>query len=492
MFSNTAYDAFYTYIGLGLHAESIRIITSQSFFAAMIMLIFGIFFFMTAWRYFSNYMPGFFVRRQGATLSSFVKVVACLFLGVMILKVDTTTSVNKFNRASWHTNPYLATKLPNIKEQYEVSFIFDLITRASEEISRFASQIVDQLFLVTNSQLEAPSYFYKAIMFAGAGTIEDPVLKDKVTFYTTECLDKVLPTISDAAAGKGLDLMFAEREIDPQLSQIKIENEAGTNLSCLEIKNDVLTSLKSYSRRKTGKIPPDPIARWSLYPFGEMYENTFASQALVNHYLDQSETWLGVQRRSLAPGAAGQLVQHLGRLKSFDGWLHILGLSDYVGIGDTVTRSRDFSENLQRAPHVQGFVKMLLIMIFPWLIFFIVAGKWKVLIYWSALYASVLLWTPIWTLFYHLTTSIALSTETMEAFGKLSDGISLYSSQLISSRLYLYYATYSWVQLLLGPLPTLYLAWNLRPLLTNGREEQAPEIVNDVKNIGSKAVSAMV
>lgn len=492
MFSTTAYDAFYTYIGLSLHSEFIRIITSQAFFAGMVALIFGVFFFLTAWRFFSNYVPGFFVQHRGAALSSFAKIIACLFLGITLLKVDAPARVNKFDRVSWHTNHYLQTKLPDIKEQYEVSFVFDLITRASEELARFASQIVDNLFRVTNSQLEAPSYFYKAVMFASAGTIDDPWLKDKVTFYTSECLDKVLPAISDATRGDKLDLMFGERETDPLLGQIQLGDQEGRNLTCLDLKNEVVTHLKMYSARKTGKIPPEPWARWSLEPIEGMYDNLFASQALVNHYLDQREGMLGVQKGSQVPGTAGRIVQYLNRLRSFDGWLSILNLSEYVGVAETAARSQEFSEHLQRAPHVQGFVKMLLIMVFPWLIFFVVAGKWRVLIYWWTIYTSVLFWTPIWTLFYHITTSIALSTDTLAAFGKLSDGISLYSAQLISSRLYLYYATYSWVQLLLGPLPTLYLAFSLRPLIANGKEERAPGFINDAKSLGKKVASAVV
>ena len=45
-------------------------------------------------------------------------------------------------------------------------------------------------------------------------------------------------------------------------------------------------------------------------------------------------------------------------------------------------RSQEFSENLTRAPHVAGFIKMALIALFPWLIFPIVAGHWRILFWW--------------------------------------------------------------------------------------------------------------
>ena len=69
-------------------------------------------------------------------------------------------------------------------------------------------------------------------------------------------------------------------------------------------------------------------------------------------------------------------------------------------------------------------------MIFPFLVFFVVAGRWKAILYWYMIYFSVLLWTPIWTLFYHIMTNIALSADVMQSFGKLQDMVSLYSSSL--------------------------------------------------------------
>ena len=156
-----------------------------------------------------------------------------------------------------------------------------------------------------------------------------------------------------------------------------------------------------------------------------------------------------------------------------------------MGAALTAKRAEKFSEYLQRAPHLKGMVKMFLIAIFPWLVFFVVTGRWKVLISWYAIYVSVLMWTPVWTLLYHLMTSIALSTETMYEFGKLSDGISLYSASFITAKMYQFYAIYSWLQLLVGPLPTLLLAFGFfDSFLRDSEGESAPEPVNIAKDVG--------
>lgn len=152
-------------------------------------------------------------------------------------------------------------------------------------------------------------------------------------------------------------------------------------------------------------------------------------------------------------------------------------------------RAEKFGELLSRAAHVAGFTKMLMIAIFPWLIFFVVAGRWKVLIYWFALFTSVSLWAPIWTLLYHIVTNIALSAEVMEAFGRLHDNVSLYSSQLITSRIYKMYSVYSWLQIILGPIPTVILAHQLAPLLRDTEQEHAPEGIKEITAVGVKVAS---
>ena len=119
-----------------------------------------------------------------------------------------------------------------------------------------------------------------------------------------------------------------------------------------------------------------------------------------------------------------------------------------------------------------------------------VAGHWRVLGYWFLIYFSVLLWTPIWTLFYHIIVGISLSSEAMAAFGKLSDGLSLYSASLITSRMKYMFAVYSWLQLLLGAAFTSGLLWMLRPMLSDGERDRALEFhgdAGDVVNRGARA-----
>jgi hypothetical protein len=47
------------------------------------------------------------------------------------------------------------------------------------------------------------------------------------------------------------------------------------------------------------------------------------------------------------------------------------------------------------------------------------------------------------------------------------------------------------LQLLVGPLPTAFLAYVFSPMLRDSGSERAPEAIEDVKNAGKKAAALM-
>ncbi len=490
MFTNTAYEAFYTYIGLFLHEASIEIITSYKVFLGILVLIFGASFLVGIWHLAARYLPDSLVHKRSMPLAGFARLIFCLFVGLSLLKVGTDVSVKKMDRSSWHDNSYLKSKGPSVKQSFEVSFIFDLLSRSADEMGRFAQNVVDKLFARTNSEASAPSFFYKAVLYAGSDTIEDAELRNKLSFYTEECFNPLIPTLKEDYQGGGLDNMFRDKSaVDLSLKNIPLPTLKNKNWTCLDMKDEVVHHLQKYAEEKTGKIPTDTFL--SLTPTKDpiLYRNLKASQALVNYFWENKENFFGIQKGAVAEGAAGKVFQYWSRIKSFDGWLHMLGLGELEGSSLYAERIEKFNEYLKRAPHLAGIIKMILLMIFPWLIFFLAAGRWRPLLFWYVVYFSVALWAPIWTLFYHVMTSIALSTETLHHFGELSDGISLYSADLISSRLYQFYAVYAWIQLLSGPMLTGFVAMKFFPWIRDSEQERAPEVVHDAASVGSAVVT---
>jgi hypothetical protein len=384
--------------------------------------------------------------------------------------------------------------MPSVTETYKVSFVFDLLVRAAEEVEKFASTVVDQLFAKTNSQLEAPSAFYKAVMFAASQSIDDPELKDQLDAYSNSCFSKVLPMLGQASVDNKIDEFFRERgAVDHELELIPIEGEDGKKITCLDLKNEMRKHLWAFANEKSSKFSKfyDGTLRLPRGEFTENHErNLIASNALINHFLSKTEDAFGTQEGAKVEGTFANVLLGWKRFFSYDGFLNLIGLEKYAGSSLTAERAEKFSEYLQRAPHIKGLVKMFLIAIFPWLVFFVVAGRWRILISWFAVYVSVLLWTPIWTLLYHLMTSIALSTELMAQFGRINDGVSLYASSLITTKLYQFYAIYSWLQLLVGPLPTIILSYGMcSSILKDSQGEQAPEVVTTAKDVGMGAAT---
>lgn len=146
MFSNTAYEALYQMLGLALHARFIEIITGESFFRGAILLIFGVGFFVTLLEFVSRHVPGSLVQRRHVPLSRFVRLVACLFLGLAILRVGTTAEVEDYQGKNWADNPYVKNHFHEAGHGYRVSAIFELLSGTAEELTALLSRVIDDLF----------------------------------------------------------------------------------------------------------------------------------------------------------------------------------------------------------------------------------------------------------------------------------------------------------------------------------------------------------
>jgi len=492
MFSNTAYEAMYQYLGLALHARFIEVITSQKVFLGVLILAFGVTFFLTTMHFFSRYLPGTLVRRKTVPLSQYAKIIACLFLGTALLKVGSTTSVRRFNGESWHQNPYIHGQVRGVSPDYKVSFVFDVLSRSAEEVSALISRVIDKLFMTTNSQLEAPNFFFKAIMYAGSASIEDPSLKQIISFYSEECFDRIAALPKSVEVPGSMEGFFSVSDrMDHELREMVIETSDKTPLTCLDVKKEMTGRLDDYAKSKItySDLPISAYMGTDIMSLEE-YKNFFASSILANKFVESHEGPLGIQEGAILPTTGGRFFQYLNRFFSWDGFLGFFGGKSLQGASLAAKRSQEFSENLARAPHLAGFIKMALIAVFPWLIFFVVAGHWKVLVSWYMIYFSVLLWTPIWTLLYHIMSGIALSADMMSSLARFNDGISIYASQVVGDRIYHLFEVYAWLQILLGTLFTGSVLFFMKPLLTDGEGESSPEFISEAQSKGGTALSA--
>ncbi len=494
MYANTAYEALYLQMGLQFQEEVTRWITSQVIFRAALLIIFGIAFFTFLVHFTSRYIP-FFLRSRRAPLGNVVGLMFCLFLGISLLKVGATESPANMTGGSWSQNPYITSRFSTVESEYKVSLIFRLLSGSAEEIARGLGAIVDGTFSRTNPQSTAPNFFYKAMLGAATDSIDDPTLKASIDFYTEQCLSKALPQFDPASDGSFLDQYFSRKgAANRKLAAIQLG--AGPYSNCAELKQGMNQALADYARRHSSTYrqveAQGPSIQKFWMGFGQNYDNWVTSTLLVNHFLDGREGFMGIEKGTELPSTGGRIMQYLDRAFSMDGILSLLGRRDLKGASVAARRSLELSDHFARAPHVAGFLKMLLIGFFPVLVFFLAAGKWRPLLWWWMTYLSICLWNPLWALLYHVITTLALNLETLNAFGRLGDGVSLYAAALVSSRLYQAFAVYSWLQLLIGPLFTGSLIMGLRPLLSDTASDQIPHGVSSGAGIAAKAAGGLL
>ncbi len=202
--------------------------------------------------------------------------------------------------------------------------------------------------------------------------------------------------------------------------------------------------------------------------------NAAMSSMLNNYYKSKKESFWGVYKGSQVPGTTGTAFQYLNRLFSWDAVLSLFGKSHLHGASEAAKRAQNFSELLARAPHIKGITQMVLIGIFPWLIFFVVAGKWKILLTWFWIYLSVCMWTPIWTIMYHIINHVSNTASLLRAYGSLSDGISLYASEVVMERIYYSYSVFTMVQTMVPLFTTGLVIYSLKPVLFETESERSP------------------
>ncbi len=489
MFSNTAYEAFYRYLGLVFHSGSIQLITSEPFFKGLILIIFGGLFLLTAWQFVSRHMLGQLVERHPVPLSKFVKLTFCLVLGISILKVGGTIGVRDFRDQNWDGNPYVTDRVKEPKDSYEVSFVFEILSRSAEEIGKYMTFAADYIFgNKEQSYLNKPFEYAKAMMLAGSATIDDEKLRTMANSYTTQCIQRILPDVAQQYdQGSFLDRFFGSggAEIEMQLAQIQLSQDGGLIYTCRDFKNELRDALYAYANKKHASVNDKTCADIPYCKNGEV------SSMLVNHFRNERETLWGVQKASSVPGAAATTYQYLSKIFSWDAFVSMIsfgGASDTHGAAEAANRAKEFSELLSRAPHLKGIVLMFLIGLFPWLVFPVVYGKWKTLVWWFWVYLSVCLWTPIWTILYHIMQNTAFTGNVLDHLGHLSDGISMYSSQVVMDRIYYMYSVFAMAQTMVPLITTGLAIYFLRPMLGGVQEETKPDFINDSISAASTGV----
>lgn len=483
MFSNTAYEAYFVSLGVYIHAGITKFLSSDQFFRSLLLFISAVTLLILVFQYFSRHLPGSLFERRYISLSKLFKFVFCFFLGVSLLRLGTDVDFKKYSRDSWRENPYMSERLSKNDEDYRVSFVFDVLIRTIEEIGWGATKLVDRLMGESHSHLEAPDFFYKAIMLAGSSQIKDPKLKETIDLYSEECVERALAegpdTFKEVNLGKFFTDDFMASELDLLYRSITFERDDGATYNCNDLRQAVNQGLYEESKSY------EPVMNQLLTKAGldqkistNQMRNLEISSAVLNYYRSKREDWVGTKNEVKVPGGFGSTLQFLGKLVSIEGWARLFGNEDAAGASLAVDKAKEFNELLRKGPMIKGLVKMFLIALAPLLMFPIVAMRWKVLIWWVVAYSSVTIgWSVCWTFLYHTLTNFVASGSILTQFGKMSDAYSLSSAQMIMEDAYYFYSVIFTAQMMSAISLTGGSLFFTRSLLSDTRGDHMPEIV---------------
>lgn len=492
MHSLTAIEAYFTYMGLYWYTEIVKFLASDHFVRALCLLVFGVLFMTTIMQLFARKMGTSVFNQSYVSVGSIVKVVVCYLLGLACLKVSNHTLVKNFSKESWENSPYIVSRLGAVDKDIRLSLPVDLMVRSAEEISWFMTKMTDWLMKGPHSNAESPNLYYKALLLAGATSIEDPRLRSKLELYTTDCVERLLPSFEKITADRNIDgLLNLSESNSMALSEIPLDG--GQNCSDLrqEVQNDlykVATPELPWMERVFSKIKGEnPVST-------DQMKNFEVSSALLNFYIDKNEQGMGVMKGGEVQGVYGRILQYLGRQISHEGVLRSLNLRGSAGVGVAVERAKEFNEQLRTAPMILGLTKAALLVLSCLLPFFIIALKWRMVIWWWMVYLSVCLWVPVWTGLYHLITNVFAVPEVIKGFGQMTDSFSLYSALLISDQAYYISSVISWAQVAVGPGLSAMVGFFAGQWLLNSRSDHMPVALQQVTEVSTTAarVAGMV
>ena len=436
------------YIGLGLQERFIEVMTSSALFKALVLLLFLYLFVLTSIRYFGRFMPGGILGSKGVPLSRFFILILALFISLSLLKVTANSEISSYNGHSWHESDYVRNKLPHVKHQFKVSIVFDFITRTADSLIAALNITIDQLLSPGHSQLKAPNLIYKAVAASSAQLMPSAKLSESINIYADHCIIEALQIRNERLDAGIISRMFSSTPTDADSILLELPLATRFGETCYDLKAGLMEEVINEARER---FQSDWISRaksqWRGNSAHLLNREKLASDMLINHFINQREGLLGVDRTAELPTMSARIAQMLARYQSSP-LTNILSLfsGDQRGVFIAGQRAEELSQNMSRAPHVAGFLKMFLFAVFPWLVIPVLLGYWKVIIWWLKVYVSILLWAPAWTILYSVMTGIALSVSELQSF----DSVSMLGASIVNHRLHYGYAVYAWLQMFLG------------------------------------------
>ena len=440
MTTATLTEAIYLAQGLKLHSKFLGFINGSSWSALAV--LFGAVFMLTTIRYFSRFFPGSPGLKQSG-LFDYVKIMFAVIIGMSILKADYAVSVKNFSQQEWARNPRFVSVKGN--GNVRTSYLFYLLGGSASGIATSLEQVIDKIG-GEHSQTKRPNEMIRRVVNASLAQIEDEGLRSKSHLLFDEC-DNI----------EGVELLRLDNRIaaktKDKLRSVSFNTNQGDSYDCLSLLGEVRAGVSAEAHDKNAALHNRVSYTQTPGPYGGSlkYDPGVIGNAMLLNLLHTRQP-----KAELQPDSGGGMgAFFIDQFNRFFTWN-----ADVKSNEAARKKAKEYESAERLAPHFIGFVKMILIAIFPFLVFPMVMGHWRVMIFWTLAFFSVCMWSPIWTLMHHCFAEVSQMTE---YFGRAQYSALLQSE--VSSEMVSMYIVFVSLQLAVAPAFSFFFLSSLKPLL---------------------------
>jgi hypothetical protein len=470
MTTATLTEAIYIGQGLKLHSNFLQFINTSGM--RIVALMFGIMFMTVTIRYFCRYFPG----NPGVPstgLFSYVRIffAAVLALGILNPKLAVNVSVKNFSAEDWAQNPRFQS-VKGSSDEIKASALFYLLGGSANEISRLIETNIDH-FAGKQAQTRNPNEAIRLVVNASLAQIEGNDLRAKGHLLFDECSDiegvqllRLTAKPSRAQIGKLSDVTFTTNQ--------------GTEYDCWSLLQEVRTGVSLEAQKINPKLHARASTRVHATPHKAVVIKDMGviENAMLVNLLNTRKA-----KVDLVPDAGGGFfaiaTDSIQRFFTFG--------KDFKANEAARKKALEYQSAERLAPHFIGFVKMMLIALFPFLVFPLVMGYWRIMALWSLAFLSVCMWSPIWTLMHHCFVEVSQMAKYLSEAQYSALMQNQMSSEIVS--MYIVFVT---LQLAVAPAFSFFFISSLKPLLANTAATVASQKpVREILQTGAGVASAL-
>ena len=345
----------------------------------------------------------------------------CVVIGITLLRSLSTQPFSPvdFANREWSSYRFVASSPQYSQLGNSTNGLpwYKVIHGATNGVSKYMSKIASEVFSDSSYQ-RSPDLMFKLLTSTASVNLDDPTVTASLDEFVSQCSDTQVGAVTDEAGSMG-DLMDLD---DPD---------------CLDRYRDLQADLKTWARRSmpsvlkkaqtasTDEIPPGLVG----FTDSERIENKVIASALVNYgkqkvangkdNINTNTKELGIE------GRADHFWYTLQKVTSGGGFAALIG-SAFGEKGDAeanINRNEAriiYNNLLNLIPSFKGYVKAFIAMLFLFAGAGLCLGFTQPAVWWGKIALMDMVYEPLSTLNYQISSMLLASSDISWAFGHLS------------------------------------------------------------------------